>query len=420
MDRDEEQRQAFEAFYEALSPEERRGRVFLKPEFRDAYNELVEADRQFPVPTYLWEKWVPALGVFPVAVYLELRRMCFVNRATGERRDWCWPKQETLAKRLGVKKRQTVGEALRVLEEHGFIRREKSYRRRGGDALMQRGSDRYLVFFEIPLVAADAVELLVRQTTPKRADGGALQLGASGPGGFLSAIAPADRSAERTNRAGADKSVERTYGAGPVDNSPDGSEKRTDPAVRETDSRTVTRINTPNVTNVDSTTSKASPLRNHPAVQAMTPAEREKRESLTLEIGDSLLTWTGRHSGGPHPSEGFHRRVAFLLSEGLIREALMATRDAVDRQRGGEGGCANGPSAYFAGVVKKLAEEEGVDLGLNPRPTPRTPVSAPRSAATPRPRREETSGMEDHPMEPQAARKAIQELLASLAAKENL
>jgi len=83
MDTDVERRKAFEAFYSSLSPEERRGRLFLKPEFRDAYNELVEADRQFPVPTYLWEKWVPLLGVFPVAVYIELRRMCFVNRRRG-------------------------------------------------------------------------------------------------------------------------------------------------------------------------------------------------------------------------------------------------------------------------------------------------------------------------------------------------
>src|SRR5262245_27698714 len=102
MDTEDERRKAFEQFYESLSPEQRRGRIFLRPQFRDDYNELVEADRQFPVPTYLWEKWVPVLGVFPVAVYIELKRMCFVNRATGERRDWCWPKQETLAKRLGV------------------------------------------------------------------------------------------------------------------------------------------------------------------------------------------------------------------------------------------------------------------------------------------------------------------------------
>src|SRR5262245_50551814 len=118
MDREEE-RKEMEDYYANLTQEERRGRRSLNPKSRDAYNEPFEADRQFVVPQYLWERWVPILGVFPVAVYIELRRMCFVNRATGERRDWCWPKQETLAKRLGVKKRQTVGEALRVLEAEG-------------------------------------------------------------------------------------------------------------------------------------------------------------------------------------------------------------------------------------------------------------------------------------------------------------
>lgn len=53
------EREVFREFYEKLSVEERRARVILEPKFRDAYNEISQAHRQFPIPAYLWERWVP-------------------------------------------------------------------------------------------------------------------------------------------------------------------------------------------------------------------------------------------------------------------------------------------------------------------------------------------------------------------------
>lgn len=397
MSRDEA-RKAMEEFYSSLSPEERRGRLFLKPEFRDAYNELVEADRQFPVPQYLWERWTPILGVFPVAVYIELRRMCFVNRATGERRDWCWPKQETIAKRLGVKKRQTVGEALKTLEEHGFIKRERSYRKRGGDSLMQRGSDLYLVFFEIPLIPEDAVELLIRRLAPSDEAGGSLPLAA--------------RSQDHDGPPH-DMSVKRTYREAPVDNPADRSEKRTYPAVRKTDSRTSTRTITNNVHNV---------IENSDLGQNVPRpvGDPDQRERLVFEIGDSLTTWSGSRETGPHQSERFHRRLASRMPEPLIREALMATRDAVEERRAGRGGVRNNPSAYFAATAMAIATKNGIDLGLKkPGMTAPAPAKIPESPARPRFVVPEAQPSDEPVMTPEEAREAIRLLLEKLSAEEH-
>lgn len=389
---EQEERRALEAYYESLTPDERRSRIVLKPEFRDAYNELVEADRQFPVPQYLWEKWVPVLGLFPVGVYLELRRMCFVNRATGERRDWCWPRQATLAKRLGVRKRQTVGEALRVLEANGFIKREPNYRRRASDGAVERGADRYLVYFEVPLIPEDATELLVRQMAAVVSDGDGCET-----------IGTPEVPKEVTNSR---RSEKRTYGAEREEKLFGMSEKRTYTAVRKTDSRNVTRTMTNNVPNVEK-------------FEGTKRLREGTYEALALEVGESLSTWAGEWSGKRHASEGFHRRVARLMPEHLVREALTATRDAVDRSRAGKGDLARGPAAYFAGVVKNLAAENQIDLGLHRRdePSPSMATARPKRPVVKRSSEAGPQPIDNAPVGPEEAKALLKGLLEKLQAK---
>jgi hypothetical protein len=72
----------------------------------------------------------------------------------------------------------------------------------------------------------------------------------------------------------------------------------------------------------------------------------------------------GRWDGQDHKSAGFHRRVALVMPEHLIQEALTATRDAVDDQRSGRKSLRAGPAAYFAGTVRRIAAREGIDLGV--------------------------------------------------------
>ena len=52
----------------------------------------------------------------------------------------------------------------------------------------------------------------------------------------------------------------------------------------------------------------------------------------------------------------------------LVREALRATRDGVDDRRAGRGGVRQDPSQYFGGIVKQLAQQHGLDLGLKTAP----------------------------------------------------
>jgi hypothetical protein len=93
--------------------------------------------------------------------------------------------------------------------------------------------------------------------------------------------------------------------------------------------------------------------------------EKHRRQSLALEIGEQLKLMAGDRDSELHKSAGFHRRVAYLLPETLVREALAATRDAADDVRAGRRSIQRGIGPYFAGIVKRLAEREGIDLGLH-------------------------------------------------------
>ena len=149
-----------EAFYNALAPEERRNRVLLQPAFRDAYNEITESHRNVVIPRYFWAKWLPVLGPVACALYVTLRQYCYHDSRTGELRNLCWPRQKTLAREIGVRDRKTVRKALSLLESHGFIRREHTFYHNPQNALARKGTDRYLVYFEIPLLTSDAARLM--------------------------------------------------------------------------------------------------------------------------------------------------------------------------------------------------------------------------------------------------------------------
>lgn len=382
--------------YERLSPEERHGRIVLNPVFRSAYNRISQAHRQFPVPAYLWERWVPILGLLPVGVYLELRRMCFVNDATGERRTIVWPKQETIAKRLGVKKRHTISSALVELELHGFIRRSRTTYNERGTGHIRRGVTEYDVVWEFPLVPADAVELFLEQLSESA--------------GVTSETLKAEK---------------RPYGenapVGPVDNFRLRAEKRPSTTAEKRPCETLPRTITSTLTNVDRTGSDGN-VSEPTLPQGPRPhPDSEKVRALVFEVGETLARISGTASSADHPSAGFHRRVCRRMPENLIREALAATRDAAERSRSGEGGFQRGAAAYFAGVVKKLAAQHGIDLGLKggaekrPPPSSGVPLKAPR---LPQVRRAPVSPPlppDSPPMSPELVREGLRALREQLA-----
>lgn len=117
------------------------------------------------------------------------------------------------------------------------------------------------------------------------------------------------------------------------------------------------------VTNVKE--KQAGALRADPRVAAMSPDERSIKEGLAIQIGDQLLTMGGDRSSDVHKSGGFHKRVAFLMPEHLVNEALMSTRDAVEDDRAGHRSLVTTPSQYFAGTIRAICERENLDIGVN-------------------------------------------------------
>ena len=157
-------------YYAQLSPAERRNRLWLHPAFRDPYNEIIEAPREVRLPWYFWAKWAPFLGPVASMVYVALRRHCYFNQkasAASGRSGFSWPGQGTLAAEIGIKDREAIRRALKLLEEHGFIRRWRDPNADQRDPitgrLIRRATDTYEIYWEIPLIARDAVRLLLRQ-----------------------------------------------------------------------------------------------------------------------------------------------------------------------------------------------------------------------------------------------------------------
>src|SRR4051812_12212279 len=97
--------------------------IQVEPWYRTIESEIVQPDQVAIQTKYFWKRWAPRLGPLPTCLLIRLRQYCYFNRATGERRDWCYPSQEQLGLEIGAH-RETVRLALRHLEEHGFVRRE--------------------------------------------------------------------------------------------------------------------------------------------------------------------------------------------------------------------------------------------------------------------------------------------------------
>jgi hypothetical protein len=160
---DKEHRDEVARYYASLSADERRRRIVLEPTFRDAYNEITQAHQVVQLPRYFWDKWVPTLGPTTTTVYVNLRKHCYYNSRTGEMRDNWETRQETLAWECGIKDRKTLRKCLVLLETLGFIKRTPSHAIDPRTGRPYRTTDNYQVFFEVPLIDQDAVELLLRR-----------------------------------------------------------------------------------------------------------------------------------------------------------------------------------------------------------------------------------------------------------------
>jgi len=134
----------------------------LEPYYQDIKNEITQPDNVTVTTKYFWTKWAPALGPVATCLILRLRQYCYYNRLTGEKREYCWPSQTSLAAEVGIKDKKTVQKAISLLESHGFVRREANYRYDPVQRKKVRTTDTYFISMDDPLVEEDKVQVLIK------------------------------------------------------------------------------------------------------------------------------------------------------------------------------------------------------------------------------------------------------------------
>src|SRR6185437_1304564 len=103
---------------------------------------------------YFCEKWAPRLGPTLTVLVVRLRMHCYYNQATQERRDWCFPTQQTLAEEIGVS-RWTVMRELKKPDARRFVRVQYRSRYEEGRRQTVRISSLYHVAMDDPLIEED-------------------------------------------------------------------------------------------------------------------------------------------------------------------------------------------------------------------------------------------------------------------------
>jgi len=316
-----------------------------------SYDKLTRPEVELRVPGYFMRFWSQHLSTGAFALYLHLRYMCWYDLKNPQNsRDYCWPKQATLARLIGSSRR-SVQRHLQELEDLQLIRRKPTryYDHERGKKL--RGVDVYQIPYRVPLVAEhegkaavlDAEDLL--QEAAERTENVPL-------------------TPERQNDALVIEEPERQFGA-LVSYPPPKRQNVVGTAAPNLRTEVVLEI--PNVTNVRESRpgSGRGSLQGDPRVQAMSPKELESRERMAQEIGRQLhlMAGNGDYPTADHKSLGFHRRVAYLMPKRCVYEALAATRDAVEDDRAGRK-TVHTVAAYFAGTVQRIALRERIDLGV--------------------------------------------------------
>ncbi|HLG69077.1 MAG TPA: DnaA N-terminal domain-containing protein [Chloroflexota bacterium] len=122
---------------------------------------------------YFWERWAPRLGPTLTVLVVHLRRHCYYNQTTKERRDWCFPTQQTLAEEAGVS-RWTVMRELKKPIAREFVRVQLRSRYDPVRRQTVRISSLYHVAMDDPLVEEDrgrAAAILAAGTLLEEAEG---------------------------------------------------------------------------------------------------------------------------------------------------------------------------------------------------------------------------------------------------------
>ena len=130
------------------------------PYYNEIKNQIIESEKVVVSTQYLWDRWAPRLGPVLTNLIVILRRHCYYNKMTRERRDWCFPSQDHLARAVGVKDKKTIAKALENPWASYFISRQAQYQYDAGLKKKIRKSDLYSVAMDDPLTPEDEAHLL--------------------------------------------------------------------------------------------------------------------------------------------------------------------------------------------------------------------------------------------------------------------
>ena len=133
--------------------------IELEGFYLNARNEIVNPDRYIVSSKYFWDKWVPELGPNLTILIMQLRKHCFYNRTTGEKRDTVFLCLDQLAGECGFSDRTIQREMTNQIATK-FIKIIPNYKY---DETLQkkvRTSNTYQVVLDDPIHPSDEDKLL--------------------------------------------------------------------------------------------------------------------------------------------------------------------------------------------------------------------------------------------------------------------
>ena len=130
----------------------------LMPFYHDRRNAIVRPNRVIVITRYFWTEWKPVLGPNATMLVIEFRSRCYKNDRTGEIRDACSVRIETIAKSIGIG-RTTVKKLLKDPNVKLFIQTIPQWKYDPRLQKQVQAANVYRVAMDDPLTPADVMLL---------------------------------------------------------------------------------------------------------------------------------------------------------------------------------------------------------------------------------------------------------------------
>lgn len=348
--------------FQELDLDKARRQVEVLPYYHQLENEIIKPNQGVWTTRYFQERWRPALGSEGASIVGTLRLLADKNGQT-------FASQAKIAELAGVSLRSLKRylstnesavssmsavwkEQWRVLHQYFIKVKTPRYllQQQGNQTRARRTTSLYQVAMDDPIHPDDegklfvkAAERIVReeyeQTTQPLKNTGVGFKGQNGPHRKSGAIIERPETDRFEGQNG-------PHHAGPEWPSLSFSDRSNALNVKATKGKNFT----------------SSAFREDPRVQQLTRQQRERKESLALEIGAWLEQKSGRRDFDPHKYLGYHRRVAYFMPEELVRRIMRDLDDRLAAGREGDKSPVGSVSKLFSGFVRRVCDQEGIDL----------------------------------------------------------